>query len=188
MSGLNAIEMSGSNGPFKAPCQGGSDGEPDRDESTRARRFGGYEPRAAPAERQSEAAELLHLSERQVRRIQRRLEAEGDGAVVHRLRGRPSNRQLSGKLREPSPGGLRERAFGFRSDVRQARLEERGLIVSPGTLRRWLTALGLWQRHRRRDQHRSRRPRRECFGELVQMDASIHAGLEGPGKRWSWSR
>jgi len=53
---------------------------------------------------QSEAAGLLHLSERQVRRIQRRLEAEGDGAVVHRLRGRPSNRQLSGKLRERGKG------------------------------------------------------------------------------------
>ena len=49
---------------------------------------------------QSEAARLLHLTERQVRRIQRRLEAEGDGAVVHRLRGRPSNRQLNVKLRE----------------------------------------------------------------------------------------
>jgi DNA-binding Lrp family transcriptional regulator len=47
-----------------------------------------------------EAARLLRLSERQVRRIQRRLENDGDGGVVHRLRGRPSNRQLNEPLRQ----------------------------------------------------------------------------------------
>ena len=131
---------------------------------------------------QSEAAGLLHLSERQVRRIQRRLETEGDGAVVHRLRGRPSNRQLSGKLREQVLEVYQEELSDFGPTLASEVLEERGLIVSPDTLRRWLTASGLWQRHRRRDQHRSRRPRRECFGELVQMDASIHAWLEGRGE------
>jgi hypothetical protein len=48
-------------------------------------------------------------------------------------------------------------------------------------LRRWLIAAGLWQRQRRRDPHRHRRPRRSCFGELVQMDASEHDWLEGRG-------
>ena len=50
------------------------------------------------------------------------------------------------------------------------------------TLRRWLLAEGLWQRQRRRDAHRSRRPRRTCFGELVQMDTSIHDWTEGRGE------
>ena len=131
---------------------------------------------------QREAADLLHLSERQVRRIQRRLEAEGDGAVVHRLRGRPSNRQLGGKLREQVLEVYEKELSDFGPTLASEVLEERGLIVSPGTLRRWLTALGLWKRHRRRDQHRSRRPRRECFGELVQMDASTHDWLEGRGE------
>jgi transposase InsO family protein len=49
-------------------------------------------------------------------------------------------------------------------------------------LRRWLIAEGLWQEKRRRQEHRSRRPRRDCFGELVQMDASIHDWLEGRGE------
>lgn len=40
---------------------------------------------------QAEAARLLELGVRQVRRIQRRLEADGDRAAVHGLRGRPSN-------------------------------------------------------------------------------------------------
>src|SRR5438874_2122079 len=48
---------------------------------------------------QAEAARLLGKSERQVRRVQRRLEAEGDGGVVHRLRGRPSNRRIDEAVR-----------------------------------------------------------------------------------------
>src|SRR5262249_27613342 len=41
----------------------------------------------------------------------------------------------------------------------------------------------LWDRKRHREQHRSRRPRRACFGELVQIDASIHDWLEGRGEQ-----
>ncbi len=49
---------------------------------------------------QAEAARLLKLSERQVRRIQRRLERDGDGGVVHGLRGKASNHRLAEDLRE----------------------------------------------------------------------------------------
>jgi hypothetical protein len=44
------------------------------------------------ARSQSAAARLLGKSSRQVQRIQRRLETEGDAGVVHKLRGKPSNR------------------------------------------------------------------------------------------------
>src|SRR5271165_6777383 len=71
------------------------------------------------------------LSERQVRRIQRRLEAEGDGAVVHRLGGRPSNRQLSGKLRERVLEVYEKKLSDFGPTLASEVLEERGLIVSP---------------------------------------------------------
>lgn len=54
---------------------------------------------------------------------------------------------------------------------------EDGLPVAVKTLRRWLLAAGLWSR-RRRKLHR-RRPRNEQFGELVQMDGSIHYWFEG---------
>jgi transposase len=131
---------------------------------------------------QEEAARLLRLSARQVRRIQRRLEEEGDGGVVHRLRGRPSNRQLNEQLRKHTLEIYQAELWDFGPTLASQVLEERGLVVSPDTLRRWLLASGLWQRVRRRDQHRSRRPRRECFGELVQMDASIHDWLEGRGE------
>ena len=131
---------------------------------------------------QSEAARLLRLSERQVRRIQRRLEQDGDAGVVHRLRGQPSNHQSDNELRKHALEIYQAELTDFGPTLASEVLGERGLVVSPDTLRRWLLVSGLWQRVRRRDQHRSRRPRRECFGELVQMDASIHDWLEGRGE------
>jgi len=130
---------------------------------------------------QSEAARLADLSVRQVRRIQRKLEEDGDAALVHGLRGRPSNRKLAAAFRRKVLAAYRQQFSGFGPTFACEKLAELELIVSPDTLRRWLMDEGLWQRRRRRDAHRSRRPRRSCFGELVQMDASIHPWLEGRG-------
>jgi hypothetical protein len=57
---------------------------------------------------QAEAGRLLKRSVRQIRRIQRRLEAAGDGGVVHRLRGRPSNRRRDEGQRQPAPALYRK--------------------------------------------------------------------------------
>jgi predicted transcriptional regulator len=62
---------------------------------------------------QPEAARLLKRCVRQVRRIQRRLEADGDAGVVHRLRGRPSNRAKDDPLRRRILARYRERYMGF---------------------------------------------------------------------------
>lgn len=131
---------------------------------------------------QVEAARLLRKSVRQVRRLARRLEAEGDAGLVHRLRGRASNRQLDGSLREQVLTAYRREYSDFGPTLASEKLAERGLRVSPDTLRRWLLDAGLWERKRQRDQHRQRRARRECRGELVQMDTSIHDWLEGRGE------
>jgi len=131
---------------------------------------------------QAEAAELLDLCVRQVRRIQRKLEAGGDAAIVHGLRGKPSNHQPDPQLKRSVLAAYRQRYSDFGPTFACEKLAEEGLDVCPQTLRRWLIAAGLWQRQRRRETHRSRRPRRACFGELVQMDASIHDWLEGRGE------
>jgi len=131
---------------------------------------------------QVEAARLLRRSVRQVRRIQRRLEAEGDRAVVHRLRGRPSNRRCDAAARRQALALYRERYGDFGPTLAAEKLAEDGLTVGVETLRRWLLVEGLWKRRRRRDVHRRRRPRRECLGELVQMDTSLHDWLEGRGE------
>jgi hypothetical protein len=61
--------------------------------------------------------------------------------------------------------------------------EDHGLAVDHETLRRWLLAEGLWSRERKRKAYRKRRPRREHFGELLQLDGSFHEWLEERGPR-----
>ncbi len=131
---------------------------------------------------QAEAARLLHKSVRQVRRLQRKLEADGDGGLVHGLRGQPSNHRLDQSLRKRVLKTYRKKYGDFGPTLASEKLSAEGMGVGVETLRRWLLAEGLWERKRRRDPHRTRRPRRSCFGELVQMDASVHDWLEGRGE------
>lgn len=105
---------------------------------------------------QAEAARLLKISVRQVRRIQRKLEAGGDQALVHGLRGQPSNHRLKPTLRQEVLRAYRCRYPDFGPTFACEKLAEEGLVVCPQTLRRWLLEEGLWQRQRRRDPHRSR--------------------------------
>lgn len=131
---------------------------------------------------QVEAARLLRKSVRQVRRMQRKLAAGGDAALVHGLRGKPSNRHRDPTLKARVLRAYRARYPDFGPTFAREKLAEEGLHVGAETLRRWLLAAGLWTRRRHRDAHRSRRPRRSCFGELIQMDASTHDWLEGRGE------
>jgi hypothetical protein len=131
---------------------------------------------------QAEAARLLRRSVRQVRRLQQKLATRGDAALVHGLRGRPSNHQADPDLHRQVLRAYRQSYRDFGPTLACEKLATEGLAVGAETLRRWLLAEGLWERKRHRDPHRSRRPRRACFGELVQMDASIHDWLEGRGE------
>ncbi len=131
---------------------------------------------------QAEAARLLRLSTRQIRRIQQKFEDGGDTALVHGLRGKPSNHRHKPTLRNKVLKAYQQRYRDFGPTFACEKLAADGLEVGVETLRRWLLAEGLWERRRHRDPHRSRRPRRDCFGELIQMDASIHDWLEGRGE------
>src|SRR5436190_2072021 len=130
----------------------------------------------------AEAARLLGRSTRQVRRLLRKLQDQGDAAIVHGLRGRPSNRRTDSGMRRAVVAAYKARYADFGPTLAAEKLAAEGLHVCRETLRRWLIAEGLWQRRRQREPHRSRRPRRDCFGELVQMDASFHDWLEGRGE------
>lgn len=127
---------------------------------------------------QVEAARLLDLSERQVRRIQRRLEKQGDKGAVHRLRGKPSNRRKDPAFKDRVLAAYRDDLPDFDPTHASEVLAVGGMAVHHETLRLWLIAAGLWKKKRRRDCHRTRRERRACVGELVQMDASEHRWLE----------
>ena len=127
---------------------------------------------------QVEAARLLALTERQIRRLARRLECQGDRGVVHRLRGRPGNRRKDPAFKRRVLAAYRKDYADFDPTHASQKLAAQGLAIHRETLRLWLLEAGLWQRQRRRDCHRTRRERRACRGELVQMDGSEHRWLE----------
>src|SRR5271169_185724 len=132
---------------------------------------------------QQQAAGWLGLSARQVRRLQRRYEAQGDRGLIHRLRGRPSNRAMDGAVRERSIELLRAKYNDFGPTLAAEHLAaDDGLAASRETVRGWMRQAGLWAARRKGRPHRRRRPRRACFGELVQMDTSEHDWLEGRGE------
>jgi len=133
---------------------------------------------------QVRAAEMLDLSDRQVRRLVRSVRREGDRGVIHKLRGRSSNRRLSDRVKQRVLRLYRSRYHDFGPTLAKEKLEERDRIqISSETLRGWLLEAGLWARHRKRSVHRMWRERKECFGEMIQMDGSHHAWLEERGPR-----
>jgi hypothetical protein len=128
----------------------------------------------------AKAGELLGISSRQAKRIWARYRDDGDAGLVHRLRGRASNRQPQPFRKEQALELYREKYAGYGPTLAAECLErDDGLAVPTSTLRRWLTSAELWKQQRRRKQHRRRRPRREHYGELVQLDGSHHDWFEG---------
>ena len=105
---------------------------------------------------------------------------EGDKGLIHRNRGRPSNRRKAPEVKEMALALYREQYWDFGPTLAAEKLVERdGYEVNHETLRRWLLAAGLWKRQRNRPKHRQWRERKAHFGELVQMDGSHHRWFSG---------
>lgn len=121
------------------------------------------------------AAKRLRVSYRQVKRMWRRFKGGGAGELVHRSRGRSSNRAKGEAFRQQCLAIYRELPAGFGPTLAAEKLAERGLEVDHETLRRWLIVEGAWERRRRSRTHRSWREPKEHFGELVQLDGSPHS-------------
>jgi len=133
-----------------------------------------------------QAAGELNISERQVYRLLAALHERGDKAVIHGLRGRPSNRKLEAWLEQKAREVMAEaslRDYGP-TLASQYLAKKHSLKVSKETMRQWMMRAGLWQARRPRVKEiHVWRPRRERFGELVQWDTSEHDWLEGRGEK-----
>lgn len=128
-----------------------------------------------------EGAQRVGLSVRHFRRLLRRFEVEGDGAVIHRARGRPSNHRRPESTRQRAVERAREEVFhDFGPTLLAEHLSRDPEIgdLNPYTLRRWLIEAGQWKVRSRGARHRKARLRRAAFGELVQVDVSDHAWFE----------
>ncbi len=112
---------------------------------------------------QVKAATVLGLTPRQVRRLMTRVRQEGDAGLVHRGRGKPSNRRIAEAVKAKILRLDTTRYGDFGPTLAAEKLAERqGLTVNAETLRAW-------------------RARKAAMGELVQVDGSHHDWFEGRG-------
>ena len=134
---------------------------------------------------QKQAAEQIGVTERWVRKLLARLREEGDRAVVHRLRGRQSNRRIREPVREKAVVLVKREYEDFGPTLASEYLAQgHGIEVSRETLRGWMIAARLWKPRRARiERVHTWRPRRAQCGELVQWDTSEHDWLEGRGEQ-----
>ena len=129
------------------------------------------------------AAELLGLERRQVQRLAKAYQEHGATALISKKRGRPSNRKTPDDVRLAAMAIVKERYADFGPTLAAEKLrEQHGLTISRETLRVWMLDAGLWaDRPKRRARVYQPRYRRDCVGELVQVDGSEHYWFEDRG-------
>ena len=129
------------------------------------------------------AAALMGTTERHVWRLLRAYRDQGAAGLVSRRRGRPSNRRTPEVIRDGAMAIVRERYADFGPTLAAEKLAELHQVhVSRETLRKWMIDAGLWvDRRERKTRIHQPRYRRECLGELVQIDGSEHRWFEERG-------
>jgi len=131
---------------------------------------------------QCEAAKRLKISDRHIRRLLVELRKRGDRALLHGLRGRPSNRRLAARFEQQILRRVRERYADFGPTLAAEHLAQEDLRVSRETLRQWMVKASLWRpRAQRIKTIHVWRERRASFGELVMQDSSPFRWLEERG-------
>lgn len=131
---------------------------------------------------QQKAGEVLGLSDRQIRRMVKRVREEGARGICHPVRGKASNQRIPKKVKEKIIAVYRKKYADFGPTLASEKFcEHEKTQISKETLRQWLIGEGLWERARKRRAHRRWRQRKACMGEMVQMDGSHHDWLSGRG-------
>ncbi len=131
--------------------------------------------------KQHEAAQMLGLSVRKIKRLWRVYRQAGAAGLISRRRGRPGNNRLAAAVKQQALELLHSRYPDFGPTLAHEKLtENHQLKLSVETVRQLMIAEGLWQpRHARHSAAHQLRERRACLGELVQIDGSPHDWFEG---------
>jgi transposase len=129
-----------------------------------------------------DAAEILGMSDRSLRRWRKRYEKYGYDGLYDRRKGRPSPKRIPVKTLQQVLELYREKYFDFNVRHFHEKLaEEHGIGLSYTWVKLALQTAGLVKKQRRRGTHRRRRERRPLPGMLLHIDASKHAWL-GDGR------
>ena len=128
------------------------------------------------------ASQLLRLKRRQVFRLLKAYRIEGPTGLISKRRGRRSNRRKPEALRRAVLTIIRQWYWDFGPTLAAEKLrEDHGIALGRETLRQWMIESGLWLDRKQRKRIHQPRPRRDCVGELVQVDGSEHWWFEDRG-------
>ena len=128
------------------------------------------------------AAHVLAISRRQVFRLLKSFRTDGALAVRHKARGRPPNNRIKTAKRDYALALIRENYPDFGPTLAAEMLaKHHAFTVSRETLRCWMTKAGIWLPRKQRRKFHQPRLRRECLGELIQIDGSEHHWFEERG-------
>ncbi len=128
------------------------------------------------------AAHVLAISRRQVFRLLKPFRANGAIAVRHKARGRPPNNRIKNAKRDYALALIRENYADFGPTLAAEMLaKHHAFAVSRETLRHWMAEAGIWLPRKQRRKFHQPRLRRECLGELIQIDGSEHRWFEERG-------
>ena len=130
---------------------------------------------------QIEGSKQLNISSRQMRRLQKRYRKEGVEGLLSKHRGKPSNNQLSEVIKSEVSKLIREKYSDFGPTLAHEKLvEQHNIKLSVERVRQLMIADELWVPKQRKTKRVFQlRPRRERFGELIQIDGSPHDWFEG---------
>lgn len=130
--------------------------------------------------KQKQAAKVLRITTRQVRRVFARYKADGAAGLAHKSRGRVSNRAIAQGRKDRAIELVKKHYPDFGPTFAHEKLVENHAVeCSVSTIRREMIKQGLWQPKKRKlDKTYPYRQRRACVGELAQLDGSPHAWFE----------
>jgi transposase len=134
---------------------------------------------------QKEAARMLDLSVRQIKRLFRAYKTQGAKGLISARRGKASNNRLDPQVVQQAIDLIYERYQDFGPTLAHEKLvEAHGLKLSDESVRKIMIAEGIWKPKRaKKPSVHHLRERRACYGELVQIDGSDHAWFEGRGPK-----
>ena len=128
------------------------------------------------------AGQLLGLERRQVFRLLKAYRKEGPAGLISKRRGRSSNRRKPETVRNQTLSIIREQYWDFGPTLAAEKLREvHQITLGRETLRLWMIQAGIWADRKQRKQVHQPRHRRECVGELVQVDGCEHWWFEDRG-------
>jgi transposase len=129
-----------------------------------------------------EAAEIIGVTDRTMRRWRQRLEKGGYSGLVDRRKGKPSDRRVPLATVEKVLRLYQETYFDLNMRHFQEKLgEEHGIQLSYTWVQKALHGAGLVARGRKRRKHRRRRERRPMPGMLLHIDGSKHQWFKTEG-------